>query len=142
VTTRDEAPPHVDAAARVRVLALDPAAGSLTDQLANLRAGAKGSGGEIVVELWATWCPPCKTIDRLLGSDEVIAALGGVTVVKVDTDAWDDELSANGYVIPTIPAFYRVGPDGKPSGKPLAAHTWGSIDAVTMAARVREFLAG
>jgi hypothetical protein len=44
--------------------------------------------------------------------------------------------------VPSIPSFYRVGPDGKPTGKSLDGGRWGRAVPSKMAAAIKAFLEG
>ncbi len=58
--------------------------------------------GAVVVDFYATWCPPCRALAPLLDrwADENSAR---VKVVKVDSDA--DEALAERYGVRTIPTL-------------------------------------
>ncbi|WP_166826425.1 thioredoxin [Brevibacterium limosum] len=62
----------------------------------------------VVVDIWATWCGPCKQIAPILDqlSDEYE---GRVKVVKIDADTNPEAVTAAGVTsIPTL-GFYRDG---------------------------------
>jgi putative thioredoxin len=83
----------------------------------------------VVVDLWAEWCGPCKTLGPIL--EQVIDETGGrVVLAKVDVDA--NRQTAAAFQVQGIPAVYALR-DGK------------VVDGFVGAqpeANVREFVAG
>ncbi|MEQ9326356.1 MAG: thioredoxin [Rhodospirillales bacterium] len=64
----------------------------------------------VIVDFWATWCGPCKTLGPML--EKAVAAAGGaVRMVKIDVDR-NPEISAQLRIqsIPTVYAFYQGQP--------------------------------
>jgi len=59
----------------------------------------------VVVDLWAEWCGPCKTLGPIL--DKVIGETnGGVELAKVDVDA--NPAVAQAFRVQSIPAVYAM----------------------------------
>src|SRR5690349_23928958 len=83
----------------------------------------------VVVDLWAEWCGPCKTLGPIL--EKVIDETGGkVVLAKVDVDS--NRQTAAAFQVQGIPAVYAL-KDGK------------VVDGFVGAqpeANVREFVAG
>jgi putative thioredoxin len=62
----------------------------------------------VVVDLWAEWCGPCKTLGPIL--EKVIGETDGVELAKVDVDA--NPSIARAFQVQSIPAVYAM-KDGK-----------------------------
>jgi thiol-disulfide isomerase/thioredoxin len=138
-------PPEATApapAATVRLVDVDPDAGSLREQIVAAAAQAKADGRTVAVELWAGWCPPCKKLDQLLRSGPVAAAVGNAVLIRVDTDVFNEELSALGFDAPQIPSLYRLDDRGRPRGKPLLGAKWSRASETAIAEQLAAFLQG
>lgn len=64
----------------------------------------------VIVDFWAPWCGPCKTLGPAL-EEAVVAAKGAVKMVKVDVDQ-NQQIAAQLRIqsIPTVYAFYKGQP--------------------------------
>jgi putative thioredoxin len=83
----------------------------------------------VVVDLWAEWCGPCKTLGPIL--EKVIDETGGkVVLAKVDVDS--NRQTAAAFQVQGIPAVYAL-KDGKVVDGFIGAQP---------EANVREFIAG
>ena len=64
----------------------------------------------VIVDFWATWCGPCKTLDPAL-ERAVLAAKGAVKLVKIDIDK--NPVFAGQLRVQSIPTVYAF-VDGRP----------------------------
>src|SRR5215469_9334909 len=58
----------------------------------------------VVVDLWAAWCGPCRTLGPTL--EKVVGETAGVELVKIDVDA--NPRSAATFQVQSIPAVYAI----------------------------------
>jgi putative thioredoxin len=81
----------------------------VTDATFELEVVQRSNQVPVIVDLWAEWCGPCKTLGPLL--DKVIDETEGkVVLAKVDVDANPQVSSA--FKVQSIPAVYAL-KDGK-----------------------------
>jgi len=81
----------------------------VTDQTFQAQVIDRSTQVPVVVDLWADWCGPCKTLGPII--ERVIdATQGQVVLVKVDVDA--NPAIARAFQVQSIPAVYAMR-DGK-----------------------------
>jgi thiol-disulfide isomerase/thioredoxin len=119
---------------------LAPTQGDLTLLLRAQVERARDKHLQPVIEFYADWCPPCRAFQNSLGDPRMIEALRGSYLVKLNLDDWHDKLDGTGFRVATIPRFYLVGPDGRPSGKMLDGDKWGKPTPDKMSVSLSEFL--
>jgi putative thioredoxin len=85
----------------------------------------------VIVDFWATWCGPCKTLGPMLEA-AVTAAKGKVRMVKVDVDQ-NQRIAAQLRIqsIPTVYAFYQGQPVDGFQGAVPASELKAFIDRVS-----------
>lgn len=79
----------------------------------------------VVVDFWATWCGPCKTLGPLL-EKEVAAAKGKVRMVKIDVDK--NQMVASQLRVQSIPAVFAFF-QGQPVDAFMGAQSAGQVKA-------------
>lgn len=78
-------------------------------------AEAKKDGKLVVVDFHATWCGPCKMMDRTTFKNEkVVARLAGFVPLKIDVDKQRDVAAK--YGITGMPTLAVLNADGSPVG--------------------------
>jgi hypothetical protein len=134
-------PPQTDTATTVgdvRVIELGTKDGPLREQLKRLHAT---SGRHLVVETTAEWCRPCKGITKYLRDPAMTAALAGVTLARVDFDAFNGELEGVGLPSTSVPWFAILGDDLQPVDM-MSSDEWGDDVPANMAPVLHAFVTG
>jgi putative thioredoxin len=81
----------------------------VTDATFQAEVIARSSTVPVIVDLWAEWCGPCKTLGPML-EQTVAATNGAVELAKVDIDA--NPRIAQSFAVQSIPAVFAI-KDGK-----------------------------
>jgi thiol:disulfide interchange protein len=94
--------------------------------LADGLAAAERDGKPVLVDLWATWCKNCLTMDKTtLASPEVTEALAGYVKIKLQAEQPDEPPAAEvmkRFKAVGLPAYAILKPSEAPplSGEPVA----------------------
>lgn len=78
-------------------------------------AAAKAGGQWVLLDYYADWCVSCKIMEQaVFGKSEVIQALNGVRLLRLDVTADNDSSRAllERYAVPGPPTLLWLGPDG------------------------------
>jgi putative thioredoxin len=81
-----------------------PAVTDVTDASFESDVLDRSTQATIVVDLWASWCGPCRTLGPIL--EKVVGETDGVELVKIDVDA--NPRSAATFQVQSIPAVYAI----------------------------------
>jgi len=99
-------------------------------------AEAKRDGKHVMVDFGATWCPPCKEIEKLVGDDALYDDIAGSFVplkFDVSKQTEEDERMQEKYDAPVLPAVIFLDADGNVLGR----YTDKSPNAETFRAALR-----
>lgn len=88
----------------------------------------------------ASWCEPCKQLNRSMSDARMKDAFKGTYVVKLDVDAFGGRLAGVGLRVRAVPSFYELGADGMPTGRNLIGD-WGPDTPENMAPALKRFFA-
>lgn len=99
-------------------------AGPLPELLAAWHRRAVAAGRVPCVYLTARWCPPSVQLEKSLDDPRMQRALREVEVASFDIDQWGDALKGAGFQVVTVPVFYLIDAEGKPSGPRITGAAW------------------
>lgn len=89
----------------------------------------------------ASWCQPCRKLERSMSDPRMKAAFHGTYVVKLDIDDFGDARLANvGLRVRAVPSFYELDPGGMPTGRSMVGD-WGPDTPENMAPALQRFFA-
>jgi thiol-disulfide isomerase/thioredoxin len=117
-------------------LLLDRPVHATDDHLSKVISGATVP---VLVDFYADWCAPCKSLEKNLGDPAMVAAFDGAYIIRLNLDDWKDRLPAAGFRVTGIPAFYELGADGKPTGRMVTGAAWGEDIPANMAPPLKAF---
>jgi putative thioredoxin len=81
-----------------------PAVTDVTDASFETDVLDRSTTATVVVDLWASWCGPCRTLGPIL--EKVVAETPGVELVKIDVDA--NPRSSATFQVQSIPAVFAI----------------------------------
>jgi thiol-disulfide isomerase/thioredoxin len=118
---------------------LSPDQGPLPEQLRQAVTQARRAGLKPVAYLHASWCPPCKAIEESMGDARMAEAFAGTYVIGLDVDAWGGQLTQERFDGSTIPAYFALNGEGRPTGHPLTGAAWDDNLPENMAPPLKAF---
>jgi thiol:disulfide interchange protein len=120
-----------------------PAGTPLATALADFAAKAIDAGKKPYAYLHASWCGPCKAIEKTHATDPLmIDAFHGTAILTIDVDAADEKaLKAQQLRGQVIPVFYKLDRTGKPTGDRIDGGAWGDNIPANMAPPLKAFFA-
>ncbi len=117
--------------------------GEVLQRLREHAAEAERLGLRPFVEFGASWCPPSVIFARSLSDARMVASLAGVYLIRAEADRWDYQLArAAGFDIATVPVFYELDAEGRPTGHAINGGAWGADTIDNMARVLTPFFAG
>jgi len=137
-TAPPPAPPSATAPPRVTV-EIAPARGDLQTLLRAEVSRARALGLAPFAEFYAPWCKPCQHIDQYRDDPRMVDAFRGTYVIRLDLDQWREHLDRAVYPVASIPVFYPLDAEGRPTGPTLTSEAWGPSVPEEMAPKLKAF---
>lgn len=120
-------------------ISLAPDQGPLGEQLTAWVRRASAAGRVPCVYLRASWCGANVKLERSLDDPRMQRALRDVEVATLDVDAWVDALTPAGLSARSVPVFFILDADGRPTGASINGGSWRDDVPENMAPPLAEF---
>jgi thiol-disulfide isomerase/thioredoxin len=137
--------PPAAAATGSTIVRLHPGDGDLPAMLVT-EAQKAGELGQIpIVEFDATWCPPCKAIEKWLEAENeaMLKAYSGTYIIKLDVDEWGwNDGGVEDFRFDAIPVYFKLDPKGKQTGEVIDGGAWNEDIPENIAPVMDEFFHG
>jgi hypothetical protein len=143
---RSESPLRVPVAAGTRsygpldVVDLD-ATGTLGKQLGDISKAASGKGRVVILQTYVRSSTECAAVAAALPDPRMQRALANVTLVRVDIDSFEEELTAMRVDTESAPWFYRLDASARPTDA-ISADEWDANIPENMAPVLGDFARG
>ncbi|MBI1248650.1 hypothetical protein GC197_12520 [bacterium] len=124
------------------IVELKPGDGELDAMLKDEIQKAKEAGQKPFVELYADWCSPCRALRGSLDDSRMIEAFDGTHVIQLNVDDWGEKAFNAGFSVDSIPVFFDIDDEGKPTGRSIDGGAWGENIPANMAPPLKEFFQG
>lgn len=112
------------------------------EALADWATRALAAGRVPCVYLRASWCPPNVKIERSLGDPRMARALREVAAATLDIDTCGAQLQEAGFDGRSVPVFFLIDAQGRPTGAQITGAAWGENTPENMAPPLGRFFDG
>lgn len=109
------------------------------EALADWATRAIAAGRVPCVYLRASWCPPNVKIERSLGDPRMARALREVAAATLDIDTCGAQLQEAGFDGRSVPVFFLIDAQGRPTGAQITGAAWGENTPENMAPPLERF---
>ncbi len=109
------------------------------EALADWATRALAAGRVPCVYLRASWCPPNVKIERSLGDPQMARALREVAAATLDIDTCGAQLQEAGFDGRSVPVFFIIDAQGRPTGAKITGAAWGENTPENMAPPLERF---
>lgn len=134
-----------DAAATLEVspaaVRLLPKQGDLATLIAAEVDKARARNLRSFLELRAEWCKPCKQLEASMNDSRMTEAFAGTYLISIDIDEWTGKLDTIDVSADSIPVFYELDEQGKPTGRKIDGGAWDENIPANMAPPLKAFFA-